>query len=457
MFDVICDVLMPWDIQGVLRTQQNSERTVTLSNGVLLESVRTEKKGVSALFIDNGKRGFACSTDISVHGANTVMHEALDNLRSMTRVNEFAPVASGGRSSFPTVKDTAQSEIVELASTLDTRIVSMCPKASGRRIQIATLVTQKLICTHDGRCISVFLPRTNVYVTLSAKNSRGESASIRDAYGGACYASQLLNNIEVMDGFINELYDDVQKKCEASALESAEYECVLSGCTGILIHEAFGHIAEGDAVAAGSVLAGKLGERIVSPLISATDFAKSAFGQPVPQPLEVDDEGVQCVDAPILEKGVLKGYMLDTRTAAQLGLKNTGNARAATFGDIPVVRMRNTAIHPGNSTLDELIASVEDGVYVKRTGGGQADMTGKFMFAVQTAYRIHSGKVKEPLGNITCTGSSFRTLGEVKMVGNDIHWPHSSMCGKEAQVIPVGMAGPSVRSIAYFGGGERNE
>lgn len=445
---------LPGDAHTVLRLQENLQRTVTLSSGQLTENTRKETRGVSALLWHNGKRGFSSTSDVSEVGVRLALAEAQQNLDALSPNRSAITAAAPQQFTYSAPRnDAAQAELLELAREVDARLQTRCAGLTGRNVQLETLGTEKQVWTGEGRSEAFLLPRTNLYLTLTAEDRNGKPVTIRDSIGGIGFQPQVISDASAADTLADALYEDLMQKRCAKPMDYGELPCVLSGCTGILIHEAFGHIAEGDSVLAGSVLSGKLGQQLVSPLISATDFANTAFGAAVPQPRFLDDEGVVCVDAPLLKDGVLVGYMHNRSTAAALGCENTGNAWANLYSDLPVVRMRNTAIHPGTSSLEEMIASLDRGIFVKRTGGGQADQTGKFMFSVQCAYAIEHGKLTHALPDLVCQGNSFRTLKEVTMVGNSIEWRHSSMCGKKGQVICVGMSGPALCTTASFYGG----
>ena len=445
---------LPGDAHTVLRLQENLQRTVTLSGGQLTENTRKETRGVSALLLYNGKRGFASTSDVSEAGVRLALSEAQQNLNALAPERSPVPPAEVRHFNYAALReDAAQAALLELVREVDTRLQARCPSLTGRNVQLETLGTEKQVWTGEGRSASFLLPRTNLYLTLTAEDRNGRPVTIRDSIGGIGFAPQVIPDAAAADALADALYEDLMQKRDARPMDYGELPCILSGCTGILIHEAFGHIAEGDSGLEGSVLSGKLGQTLVSPLISATDFANTAFGTAVPQPRFLDDEGTVCVDAPLLKDGVLAGYMHNRSTAAALGCENTGNAWANRYSDLPVVRMRNTAIHPGSSTLEEMIASLDRGIFVKRTGGGQADQTGKFMFSVQCAYAIEHGRISHALPDLVCQGNSFRTLKEVTMVGNTLEWRHSSMCGKKGQVICVGMSGPALCTTASFYGG----
>jgi TldD protein len=220
---------------------------------------------------------------------------------------------------------------------------------------------------------------------------------------------------------------------------------------GMLAHEAVGHTVEADLVRGGSVAGPNLNRQVASELVNLVDFAHTWQGGTVPLPVYLDDEGTKAEDAPLIRNGILVGYMNDRESAAEYGVRPAGNARAWAFSDEPIIRMRNTCILPGKNTVEELIASVDDGYYLVNSGNGQADLTGEFMFGVTCGYEIKNGKLGRALLDTTVTGVAFDMLKTVDMVSNEVEWSSSGFCGKK-QRMAVGMGGPHMRCKIMIGG-----
>ena len=173
--------------------------------------------------------------------------------------------------------------------------------------------------------------------------------------------------------------------------------------------------------------------------------------KPAPLPVYLDDEGIRAEDAELIRDGILTGYMNDRESAERYQMAPKGNARAWTFSDEPIIRMRNTCILPGKNTVEELIASVDDGYYLIESGNGQADLTGEFMFGVTCGYEIKNGKLGRALLDTTVTGVAFDMLKTVDMVSDRVEWCSSGFCGKK-QPMAVGMGGPHMRCKIMIGG-----
>ena len=201
----------------------------------------------------------------------------------------------------------------------------------------------------------------------------------------------------------------------------------------------------------GSVAGHCLGRQVASEKVTLTDFAHTAFGERCPLPVFVDDEGTEAKDVPLIENGILTGYMNSRQSAQHFGMEPGGNARAWLFSDEPLIRMRNTAVHPGTDHLEDMIASIDDGYYLIDSGNGQGDTTGEFMFGVTMGYEIKHGKLGRALLDTTISGVAFDMLKTVDMVSDTVVWSSSGFCGKK-QPMPVGMGGPALRCQVTIGG-----
>ena len=168
-------------------------------------------------------------------------------------------------------------------------------------------------------------------------------------------------------------------------------------------------------------------------------------------PVYADDEGTPARDAVLIERGRLNAFMSSRETAARLGIEATGSARAYNPNDEPLVRMRNTAILPGASKLDEMIAGVDDGYLLLKTSNGQADSTTEFMFGITLGYEIRDGRIGRAIRNTTVSGSAIKVLQSVDAVSDDMQWTCAGYCGKKQPMV-VSMGGPAIRARAHLGG-----
>lgn len=226
---------------------------------------------------------------------------------------------------------------------------------------------------------------------------------------------------------------------------------VGGGFGGVLFHEMTGHGLEADHIQKGaSVYVGKLGERVAEPLLNAYDDGRlpGEWGSDA-----IDDEGQPTQKTQVIEDGRLTSYLYDRLTAERAGVASTGNGRRESFRQLPIPRMTNTYIAPGESTPEEMIASVERGFYAVSFGGGQVDpATGDFVFGVSEGYLIEGGEVTKPCRGATLIGNCLDALAAIDAVGDDF-FMKTGICGKGGQKVPVGTGQGHVRLRALTVGG----
>ena len=223
---------------------------------------------------------------------------------------------------------------------------------------------------------------------------------------------------------------------------------------GVIFHEAVGHALEASSVARGmSVFAGKLGQQVGAECVSAVDDATipNAWGS-----ANVDDEGTPTQRNLLIEKGVLKGYMIDKLGSRRMNMPPTGSGRRQDYTYAPTSRMSNTFILPGEYHPEEVIASVDYGLYAKTMGGGSVNpATGEFNFAVNEGYLIENGKVTRPVKGATLIGKGYEIVQKIEMVGNDVA-RGQGMCGSYSGSIPADVGEPTIKVREILVGG-RNQ
>ncbi len=440
----------PTGADTVLRTQENRSRRVVMQSGSLAGNARSDTSGVCARVCRGGMFGFASDSRVSEAAAREVLMAAEANSKFLTERSMASPRMRADASvgaDFRTVddSDTSQSIYLDYVRELDAYIQKKYPSLAARTVVATADSMEKLICTSDACDAHTMIKRSYIYLVMVAEADDGAPVSLFDVLGGFGGFDKNFPDPSQLCEDAERLYEKVMKKRCGIQPQSGVKTCILGGAlAGMLAHEAVGHTVEADLVQAGSVASHCLGKRVASELVSMTDFANTTFGIDAPLPVYVDDEGIIACDAPLIKEGILVGYMNDRESAAYYGMKPCGNARAFSYADEPLIRMRNTAVLPGKSKLDEMIASVDDGYYFTDTNNGQADTTGEFMFGVTMGYEIKNGKLGRALRDTTISGVAFDMLKTVDMVSDDMVWCSSGMCGKK-QTMPVGMGGPAVR------------
>jgi len=301
-----------------------------------------------------------------------------------------------------------------------------------------------LVAASDGTLAADIRPlvRLNVSVILEDKGRREQGY----AGGGARADLEYFVNGDLPIEYAREAVRQAIVQLEAVPAPAGTMPVVLgAGWPGILLHEAVGHGLEGDFNRKGtSAFSGKVGKRVASPLCTIVDDGT------IPNrrgSIAIDDEGTPGQYNVLIEEGVLRGYMQDKLNARLMGVKPTGNGRRESFAHAPMPRMTNTYMLAGPHEAEEIIASVDKGLYAPNFGGGQVDITsGKFVFSASEAYLIENGKITVPVKGAMLIGDGPEALTKISMVGNDLKMDSGvGTCGKDGQSVPVGVGQPTLK------------
>ena len=443
-----------------LRYHEKSTRTVGVDQGRLERSQYRRRSGVGVRVLQDGGWGFASTGDLTT----AAVRQAIDDARGAAKAS--AAHRRGEKTELPEVElakgdfrldgiDEVLDRSLEEKIEMVTRFEELARENSSA-IQSAScyyneLYEGKAIVTSDGADASFSLVRPELRVQAVAEKD-GQLSSGFEAIGATGGWECLFHS-----GSGEVLADKAAKTAtdllSAKTPEGGRSNVILSpSIVGLLVHEAIGHTVEADFVQAGSVAAGRLDTRVASDLVTLCDSGLSEFYDGAGGCIPIDDEGVVAGRTVIIENGILKSYLHNRESAAKYGVRPTGNARAWEYSDQPLIRMRNTYLEPGDSTLEEMIASTEDGYLLEGPRNGQADATGEFMFGVQEARRIRNGKLGELVRGVTISGIAFDVLSTVDAVSNSFQWDlGSGYCGK-GQPAKVDAGGPYIRCQAVLGG-----
>lgn len=333
------------------------------------------------------------------------------------------------------------------------RIARACdPSVAQVSVSLSASYEVMMVRASDGTLAADIRPmvRFNVSV-IATRNGRRERGG---AGGGGRFDLKTLRASGVAEQFAKEAVREALVNLEAVDAPAGTLPVVLgNGWPGVLLHEAVGHGLEGDFNRRGSsVFSGKLGEQVASRGVTIVDDATilDARGS-----LSVDDEGTVGQRTPLIEDGILTGYMQDKLNARLMGMAPTGNGRRESYACLPMPRMTNTCMLNGQHVPEEIIASVKHGLYAVSFGGGQVDITsGKFVFSASEAYMIENGRITHPVKGATLVGSGADVMRQISMIGNDTVLDRGvGVCGKEGQSVPVGVGQPTLKVDALTVGG----
>ncbi len=337
-------------------------------------------------------------------------------------------------------EDVAAAEKADLLRACDARARASAPEVAQSRIGYAESRRQVEVFNSEGRAAADDRTRVRLSAQVVARRD-GRVETGTDTLGGHAGWELIRADPEAV---ANRAAQRALTLLDAVDAPTGRLPVVVgNGFGGVLLHEAVGHGLEADAVQKGaSVYAGRLGEDLADPLVTAYDDGLRAndWGSD-----GIDDEGTPTRRTTIIEDGRLVSYLYDVLRARKDGVDSTGNGRRESFRHLPVPRMTNTYFAPGEATPEELIGGVERGLYAVSFGGGQVEpATGDFVFGVSEGYLIEAGKVTAPVRGATLVGNGLEALRAIDGIASDLEIA-TGYCGKGGQSVPAGVGQPHVR------------
>lgn len=436
-----------WHESLVLEDSIIKDGSFNIDCGVGVRAVTGEKTGFAysdQIQLDGLKQSAIAARGIAQQGQNGQVHafKCSENQRYYAAVNPLA--------------EWEKQQKTELLKSLDAYIRTKEPLIKEVSISLSGVHEQMLVAATDGTYAGDIRPLVRLSISVLAE--KGERRERGSSGGGGRFGYDFFigdeDGVQRAFHFADEAIRMALVNLEADAAPAGSMPVVLgSGWPGVLLHEAVGHGLEGDFNRKGSsVFSGKVGQQVTSSLCTIVDDGtlKDLRGS-----LNVDDEGVNGQYNTLIENGVLKGYMQDKLNARLMEVNPTGNGRRESYAHLPMPRMTNTYMLPGQHTPEEIISTVKRGLYAPNFGGGQVDITsGKFVFSTSEAYLIEDGKITRPVKGATLIGSGIEAMQQVSMVGNDLSIDRGvGVCGKAGQSIPVGVGQPTLKLDSITVGG----
>lgn len=427
--------------------QSSRHESWVLEDGIVKEGSHNIEQGVGVRAVSGEKTGFAYSDDIQLEALTTAAQAA----RAIAQHGQSGRVAAWNKTSVsplylpddPLAALSADQKITLLREA-DTLARQLDPRVSQVIVSLAGVHDVVLVTANDGTYSADVRPLVRMNVSVIAEhNGRREQGS---AGGGGRMSYQYFAEQSRHLAFAREAVRQALVNLEARDAPAGTMPVVLGpGWPGVLLHEAVGHGLEGDFNRKGSsVFSGRIGQQVASTQCTVIDNGAIAQRR---GSLTVDDEGTPTAENVLIEKGILKAYMQDKHNASLMKMSPTGNGRRESYAHLPMPRMTNTYLANGDYDPQEIIASVDKGIYAVNFGGGQVDITsGKFVFSASEAYMIENGKVSYPVKGATLIGNGPEAMQLVSMVGNDMALDTGvGVCGKEGQSVPVGVGQPTLR------------
>jgi len=426
-----------------------------LEDGIIKDGSFNLEQGAGIRAISGERTGFAYSDELQY----PALEQAARAARSIARGGQQVRVKVGTTpvprrlyEPLNPVESLADEEKVALLQRVDAEARRLDPRVQEVVTSLVAAQDTVLVITDDGTLAADVRPLVRLNVSVIAEeNGRREQGS---SGGGA--RTDL--GFFLADDLALELARDAVRQAlvnlEAGEAPAGNMTVVLGpGWPGVLLHEAVGHGLEGDFNRKGtSAFAGRLGEQVAARGVTVVDDGTLPGRR---GSLNMDDEGTPSQPTVLIEDGILRGFMQDKLNARLTGTTSTGNGRRESYAHLPMPRMTNTYMLAGDKDPNEIIASVEHGLYAVNFGGGQVDITsGKFVFSASEAYLIEHGRVGRAVKGATLIGNGPEVLTRVSMIGNDLALDRGiGTCGKEGQSVPVGVGQPTLRIDGLTVGG----
>ncbi len=441
--------------QADLYFQTSRHESWVLEDGIVKEGNYNIEQGVGVRAISGEKTGFSYSDEIVLPALN----QAADAAKTIARAGQQNQVQAWKKHSshnlylpVDPLDSLNTDEKIDLLKQVDAEARKQDPRIKQVIASLVGVHEVVLVASSDGTLNADVRPLVRMNVTVIAED--GDKREQASSGGGGRVGYEYFIEEDRALGFAREAVRQALVNLKAVEAPAGAMPVVLgAGWPGVLLHEAVGHGLEGDFNRKGSsAFSGRIGERVASSLCTIVDDGTLDARR---GSLNMDDEGTTTQQTMLIEKGILKGYMQDKMNAELMGEKSTGNGRRESYAHLPMPRMTNTYMLAGEHDPQEIIESVDKGVYAVNFGGGQVDITsGKFVFSASEAYLIEKGKITQPIKGATLIGNGPDVLTRVSMVGNDLKLDTGvGVCGKEGQSVRVGVGQPTLKVDSLTVGG----
>ncbi len=428
--------------------EYTTQDSVVLEEGIVKSGDRHLEQGVGVRAQVGERQGYAHTDEVSVESlqvaaqtARAIASETSDARRGAVN----ARVA--GRDLYPVAippTDVGVTEKIRLVEEIDAYARARDPRVDQVMASCVSQHRQVLVVGSDGTFAEDVRPLVRLNVQVIAKDGSRREVGYQGCGGRTGFDA--LQDPTRWKGLVDEAVRMALLNLEAEPCPAGSMTVVLGpGWPGILLHEAIGHGLEGDFNRKGtSAFAGRVGERVAAPGVTVVDDGTIPARR---GSLNVDDEGTPTQRTTLIEDGILCGYLQDRQNAHLMGVAPTGNGRRESYAHLPMPRMTNTFMLAGDEEPEDIVRSVDRGIYAVNFGGGQVDITsGKFVFSASEAYRIENGRVGAPLKGATLIGNGPDVLTRVSKIGNDLELDAGvGTCGKDGQSVPVGVGLPTLR------------
>ncbi|MCS7120047.1 MAG: TldD/PmbA family protein [Nitrososphaerota archaeon] len=433
--------------------------SITLENGVAKSLSSGIVRGVGLRVIVNGRWGFSSTNIVSKRSVERALKDAISGARALSlQPGEEAKIMDV-KPNIDTVKhkvkvnpeDVSAEEKVKALLELEKVSRTYSDRVKDTLLAYRDVITTVIVCNSFGTLVEETTPRTHAYCQVISKS--GDNMQVGFEVVGNVGGYEIIEDIEP-ENFTGKAAKTAVDLLDAHAPPRGTFTVVVDpDVGGLFVHEAFGHNSEGDLVFGGqSIISEKIGKKVASGLVSIIDDpTRPNYGR-----FNYDHEGVKAEPHVIVKDGILTNFLHSLESAAKLGGRPQGSARAQSHHYPPIVRMSNTFFGPGEMTLDEILEDIELGVYLSGSQYGYVEtQKGQFTCKVKEAWMIEKGELREHLRDVAISGLVLEALENVTAVGKDLEIKMPGTCGKFGQGMYVDAGSPHLRVDEIVVGGRR--
>ncbi len=436
--DIVSPVINAVPI-GELFLEDKVVQMLSMNHNLIDKNVNNKISGVSIRGVVDDTSYFFSSDNISKKTIQNLTNK-LGQYITPTVASSFQGFVTGN--TYPNqFKDSSEQKKIELIKEIN-NYVRQHSLVTNANIIISNSVQKVVIFNNDSNCIYDFRPMVVLCISLVIEKN-GKINTVSERFSQRQHFHVIVDNWKSV---ADEALRKVDIIANATVLKNNGQKKVIlgSGGPGILLHEAIGHGLEGDfnqkKTSAFSELFGKpVAKDFITIIDNGTCINERGS-------INFDDEGTVGQNNILVDQGVLIKYMCDKKTGQELGIGSTGNGRRESYNHLPIPRMTNTYMLPGQSTLEDMLSEMNNGIYVKSVSHGQVKISsGQFSFVCSEAYEVENGRIVNPLLDMSITGVGIEVMSNIQMIsGCSKLEKHGGTCGKNGQWAPVGVGQPDV-------------
>ncbi len=443
-------------------------RTLHRVNDTWKDIILRSRMGIGVVCYCSGASGYSFTSSDDSKELEKVVSKAFKMAKVSSEAatlkldfDKRSPVKSKRSDTFQ-VRVHPQSKDLDYKTDLVNRLIDSA-RDSGQSISNVTglygeFYGRKLFTNSDGSVVDWDFQVVDLQCRVTSKTDAGHLVNGFAQVGGTLGLESLDKKDSTPEDIGRRAGSHAREQLKAKTCPAGRFRALIENrLVGVLAHESFGHLSEGDfVVIGGSPLTGKIGEKLGTEHATIIDNGRPELAEFGGLWIPYDDQGTKASETTVLDKGVLRHYLHSRGTASHLKEEPTGNCRAVHFGFAPIPRMTNTYFEPGTLTKEEALESLDTGVYAIQTSGGQVEGDGSFLFKAIRGYWVKKGEIQEPLREVSLSGNILSLLSNVEGATKDLHISagYFGGCGKSGQYpLPCGLGGPElVIGEVTFGG-----